>query len=297
MFDVYGGLFLTSFLIGSISRALMLRIDYRQFPSYPHSYIIHLTMAMIASVLGSLIIPVLIEGEYIAITFLTLAAQHFREVRNLERDSLERIEKTELIKKGNAYIEGIAKLFEARNYLAFLTSLFTAIFFYFFNVLFALVGGTIIAYLLHLMMKGPTVGDIAEVKITSLLIEDYNLGIDDLIIMNVGEKESLEKWKNEGIGIKIIPENEDARATLANLGQRQAIIHDLSILMGVKLDEGIQQYTPLARINIDNGILYIIIIPQEPDKKYIKEAVNKIPVLESSQKKPLKSSMGRKAAD
>ncbi|MFW5856029.1 MAG: YIEGIA domain-containing protein, partial [Bacillota bacterium] len=31
-------------LLGTLGRAFMLRIDYRQFPSYPNSYIIHLTL-------------------------------------------------------------------------------------------------------------------------------------------------------------------------------------------------------------------------------------------------------------
>ena len=297
MLEKYGGIILLSFFLGTITRGFMLRIDYRQFPSFPHSYIIHLTMGMIAAILGAIALPVLLEGEYIAITFLTLAAQQFREVRDIVRSSLENIEETEIIPKGKAYIEGIAKLFEARNYLAFLTALFTSIIFYFANWIVALIAGSIFGYLLHKLMKSPTIGDIASVKIVSISFQEKNIGIDDLIMMNVGEKEGLEKWKKEGIGIKIIPSDENARATLFNLGQRQVILHDLSILMGVKLDEGMQMYTPLARIELDKGILNIIIIPQEPDEVFIQKAVEKIPVVESAQRKPLKSSMGLKAAD
>jgi hypothetical protein len=146
-------------------------------------------------------------------------------------------------------------------------------------------------------MKGPTVSDIAKVKIVPLNIENNNVGIDDIIIMNVGEKEGLDKWKSEGLGIKIIPRDENARATLANLGQRQTILHDLSILMGMKVDKGMQLYTPLARIELDKGTLNIILIPQEPDPEFIKKAIEKIPVVESSQRKPLKSKMGKMAAD
>jgi len=297
MFTQYTGLFLTSFFLGAVARGVMLNIDYRQFPSYPHSYLIHLTMGMIAAILGAITIPVLVEKEFIAITFLTLAAQHFRDVRNLERKSLKEMEETELIPKGNAYIEGIAKVFEARNYLAFLTALITAIIYYLFNWYLSLTLGIITAYLLHQLMKGPAIADIARVKIVSLTVKNFNIGVDNLIMMNVGEKESLKKWQEEGVGIQIIPRDENARTTLANLGQRQAIIHDLTILMGIKLDEGIQQYTPLARIKLDKGILNIIVIPQEPDEKYIKQAIKKIPVLESAQRKPLKSKTGRKAAD
>ncbi len=293
----YADMFLLSFILGSLARALMLRIDYRQFPSFPHSYLIHLMMGIIASALGALAFPVLLEEEYIAITFLTIAAQNFREVRNLERNSLNKIEDNELIPKGSAYIEGIAKLFEARNYLSLITSLLTSVIFYYFGYIFAIIGGSIIAFLLHLMMKGPQVSDIAHIKITPLTVKDYNIGIDDIIMMNVGEKEALSRWKKEGIGIKIIPKDENARSTLSNLGQRQAILHDISILMGVKLDKGMEQFSPLARLGIDRGQLNIIFIPQEPDKKFIKMAIKKIPVLESAQKKPLKSKFGLKASD
>lgn len=293
----YGSLLVISLLEGTIARAFMLKIDYRQFPSFPHSYAIHLTLGMIAASLGSLVLPALLEKEYIAVTFLTIGAQQFRDVRNMERESLFQIEETELVPRGQAYIEGIAKLFEARNYLALLTSLFTSIIYFYTNLITAIIGGGIIAYLLHLFMKGTRVGDIATVKIKNIRFKGKNIGIDNIIMMNVGENKAFEKWYKEGIGVKIIPKDEDARATLANLGQRQAILHDLSVLMGIKLDIGMQQFTPLARLNLDSGTLNIIIIPQEPDKKFIKKAIEKIPVLESSQRKPLKSKMGKKAAD
>ncbi len=296
MFE-YGGLFLTSILVGIVARAFMLKIDYRQFPSFPHSYAIHLTLGMIAAALGALIVPALVAEEYIAVTFLTIGAQQFRDVRSMERDSLNRIEMTELVPRGEAYIEGIAKLFEARNYMALLTSLATSLIYYYSNTILAIIGGGIIGYILHWFMKGARVGDIAEIKIVELSFKGKNIGIDDVIMMNVGEDEAFKKWHHEGIGIKVIPKDENARATLAGLGQRQAILHDLSILMGIKLDKGLQQFTPLARLNIENGTLNIIFIPQEPDKVFIEEAVKRIPVLESSQRKPLSDKMGRKAAD
>ncbi|MFW5787422.1 MAG: YIEGIA family protein [Halanaerobiales bacterium] len=293
----YSEMFFLSFLLGTIARAFMLRIDYRQFPSFPHSYVIHLTMGLIASALGALAFPVLLEEEYIAITFLTIGAQHFREVRNLERDSLEKLEKDELVPKGSAYIEGIAKLFEARNYLALITSLSTSIIYFYLDWLLALIGGTLIAYFLHYLMKGPKVCDIAKVEVVPINFEGANIGIKNTIMMNIGEKEALKKWKSEGIGIKITPQDENARATLFNLGQRQTIIHDLSILMGIKMDKGLQQYTPLARLQSDEGTLNIIILPQEPDPEFIKMAVEKIPIVESAQRKPLKNPAGLKAAD
>ncbi|MFW6238324.1 MAG: YIEGIA family protein [Halanaerobiales bacterium] len=293
----YEGVFISSLILGALSRAFMLRIDYRQVPSYPHSYIIHLTVGGIAAALGALALPALLEKEYIAVTFLTLGAQQFREVRNLERDSLVEIEATELVPRGAAYVEGIAKLFEARNYVAMITALVTSVVYYFVHWSAGIIAGIAISYFLHWLMRSKNIEDIATIEVVPLVIDGYNIGVDDVIIMNVGEREALSKWRQEGIGIRITPSDEDARNTLSNLGQRQAILHDLTVLMGVKLDKGMQQFTPLARLQLDEGTLRIIIIPQEPDEKYIKRAIKQIPVLESAEKKPLKSSIGRKAAD
>lgn len=114
-------------LAGSITRIVLLRVDYRQYPGYPHGYIVHLTLGVIASALGAVAIPAIIEKDFTAFTFLALATQQFREIRNQERTTLESLEETELIKRGKDYIEGIAKTFEARNYLVMSTAFIAAL--------------------------------------------------------------------------------------------------------------------------------------------------------------------------
>ena len=199
MFE-YSRMFLLSLLLGFTVRAFMLKIDYRQFPSYPHSYAIHLTLGAIAAALGALVIPVLLEKELIA--YITIAAQQFRDIRSMERESLARVEKTELIPRGEAYIEGIAKLFEARNYLALISSFAASLFYYYFNWLASIIGGSIVAYILHWFMKGPTVGDIAEVQIVDIAFKGKSIGIDEVIMMNIGEEEALETWTKR-VGLKM----------------------------------------------------------------------------------------------
>ncbi|MCC3377814.1 YIEGIA domain-containing protein, partial [Cohnella sp. REN36] len=54
---------------------------------------------------------------------LGLAAQQFRDVRNMERNTLQQLDSMELVPRGVAYIEGIAQAFEGRNYLVMFTSL------------------------------------------------------------------------------------------------------------------------------------------------------------------------------
>ena len=115
--------------------------------------------------------------------------------------------------------------------------------------------------------------------------------------MNVGLNESLARWQEYGLGIIIAPKDDNARATLANIGQRQAIIHDLTTQLGVQLDLGVQDYTPLARLNLQTGRIYLIFIPIEKDADCIKKAVSNTPVLEGVKRRPLASEAGQKAAD
>ena len=65
--------------LGVLIRYFLLKRDYRQYPSYPHGVITHLSMAFIASVIGAIAIPALMEEEYTAVTFLALAATQFRK--------------------------------------------------------------------------------------------------------------------------------------------------------------------------------------------------------------------------
>ncbi|WP_408955931.1 YIEGIA family protein [Natroniella sp. ANB-PHB2] len=286
--------------LGTLVRMIELRVDYRQYPGYPHGYVVHSTLGFIAAALGALVIPALLEENYVAVTILGAAAQQFQSIRTMERDFLTEIEATELVPRGIAYIENIAKVFEARNYLAMITAFVTTVGYYFFDLIGGLIVGGLIAYILDKIMVQNTVGDIANVRVKDLEFSgptNSNIGVEGVVMMNVGLKEALEQWKESGIGVVIEPKDDDARATLANIGQRQAIVHDVASQLGVKLDIGVVDYTPLARLNLDTGRVYMIIIPIEPDEECVKQAVSSTPILEEARRRPLQSKAGSAAAD
>jgi hypothetical protein len=297
----YLPMILLGLCLGTAARLALLKIDYRQYPGYPHGYIVHCTLGFIAAALGTLVIPALLEENYIAVTFLGAAAQQFREIRTMEREFLTEIEATELVPRREAYIEGIAQVFEARNYLAMITALSGSIGYYIGQtlttsvVLRLILGvgvGGLVSYSIYQIMDPETIGDIASIKLKEL---DFtgpggkNIKVEDTILMNLGLEESLKKWQQSGLGIVITPNDISARATLANTGQRQAVIHDLVNLLGVKLDVGVQDYTPIARLGLETGKVYIIIIPRDQNKDNIKRAVENTPLLESSRRRPLHS--------
>lgn len=296
--EEYGGIIFWGVLLGFLGRFLMLRSDYRQYPTYPHGYVTHLSLGLIAAFLGAITIPALATKEFTAATFLALAAQQFREVREMERKTLATLEENEIIPRGADYIEGIARTFEARNYLTMLIALTTSLTDFFVPWPLALVVGSILIFLfVTLWMQGEVIGDIAQVIPAPLSFEGPILKVEKVVIMNVGLPAAREKISREGQGILIKPKNDNARTTLHNVGQRQAILHTAAALVGTKAEVGEQEWTPLIRKNIESGELALFILPQEKDLPCLIEAINRVPVLESAKRSPLNTKAGRIAAD
>ncbi len=284
-------------IAGFLARFYMLKVDYRHYPSYPHGYAAHLAFGFIGAALGAVAIPALLAEDYVAVTFLALAAQQFREIRSIERESLAKTEETEMVPRGAGYIEGIAKLFEARNYLAMGIGLLTTGGYLLGGLLLAVPTGILSAFIMNKAMIGPKVGSMAEVRQEDLLFEGPNIRVGDEIIMNVGEKMALDIWQEKGIALAVEPYDDNGRTTLGNAGQRQAILHDVASQLGVRLDIGEQHFTPLMRIELSSGRILMIVIPFEPDVEPLIEAIKKTPVLEAAMRKPLETSVGRTASD
>jgi hypothetical protein len=284
--------------MGTVARLWLLKVDYRQYPSYPQGYITHLTLGFIAAALGAVAVPAVISREYTAVTFLAVAAQQFRDIRNMERQSLQNIEGTELVIRGSAYIEDIARIFEARNYIAIVTSLAASFSIYVTRTwFFGLITGLVLILFFAWFTRRKKIKDIADVRPAEVRFEGPLLMVENIVIMNIGLENVREIYLKHAMGVIIEPKDNNARATLANIGQRQAIAHDAAALLGIKKDVGEPEFTPLIRIDPNNGSIGMAIVTAEPDYRCLIEAVKRVPVLESSRRKPLSSKIGYRAAD
>jgi len=283
-------------LAGIAARFFMLRVDYRQYPGYPHGYVTHLSLGFIAAALGAVAIPALLKPDFTAVTFLALAATQFREVRSIERQTLEHIDKGELVKRGGDYIEGIARTFEARNYLVMLTSLITSIAFYLGKAPAAFGIAVLAVIFCRSLMAGETIGDICEVVPARLWFKNTVLMVNGISMMTVGLKEMREKILKDGLALMIIPKNPNARNTIHDLGQRTAIAHTAAVTLGTKKDIDTPDFTPIVRKDPDTGEIGLYIVPFEKDLEALMLAVKRAPVLESARSKPLGTEAGRIAA-
>ncbi len=289
---IVGGL-----IAGVLARIIMLRIDYRQYPTYPHDVITHIALGVIASVIGAVFIPALVLKEYTAVTFLAVAAEQFRNVRNMERETLTKLEENEIVPRGIDYVEGIARTFEARNYLTIFTALLVSGFILWLGWIYATAVFVLILIIVCYLKTGKVVGDIAEVVLEEIYFDGPFLKISDIYLMNVGYPPDREKILAEGMGVLIKPKDDNGRAILHNLGQRQAIVHTAAALLGTKKEVGEPEFTPLARKNIDTGEIGLFILPLEKDFECLRKIIERTPVLESASRKPLDTKAGRIAAD
>ncbi len=276
-------------IIGTLTRLYMLRTDYRQYPTYLHGRVIHIALGFIAAALGTVAIPSIMEEEYTAITFLTLAASQFREVRNMERNTLTGLDEFELVPRGKTYIEGIAVAFEGRNYLVIFTSFITTLAYIVVGWWAGIIAGIICLFISKKLMSGNKLSEIVDIEHHELHFDGAGLYIDNIYIMNIGLPARQEEILKYGMGFILKPKNFNVRSTIANLGQRQAILHDASVALGVFRDSGTPALVPLAKRDLDDGRVGVFILPQEKDIQKAITVIGQVPVLENAIRMPTES--------
>ncbi len=284
-------------VLGTLARYFMLKVDYRQYPSYPHGVVTHLSLGFIAAVLGAVAVPALLEEEFAAVSFLALAAQQFREVRSSERELLFSLDKSELVQRGPDYIEGIARVFESRNYLVMITALIISTVTYSTGWVLGTIASILAVLVSNRLMSGRRIDDIAKVRPAKINIDGANVFVEDIHIMNLGGDETRKTVLKRGLGVILEPVNDNERDTLANTGQRMAIVHDAASQLGIYKDVDTPEFTPLVRRDTDTGRIALLILPIEMDMEFLIMAVKGVPVLESATRKPLKSKAGKMAED
>lgn len=269
-------------IAGFIARLLLLRVDFRQYPTYPHGYLTHLALGFIAAFVGAVAVPALVAREFTAVTFLLLAATEFRGIRNAEREKLRALDELQLVPRGGDYIEGIARVFEARNYLVMAVALITSTIAQFQGFFLGLIIGAAAVIGAWLLRSGNTLESIADIRAAEVRFDGPHLYVEDVYIMNVALKESREKILAWGMGLMLTPRTDNARGILGNVGQRQALLHDITSIMGTRLDVAEPEFTPIARKNPVTGQIGVFVVPAVKDVDILLAISRRVPVLETA---------------
>lgn len=279
-------------VFGFVARTLLLRTDFRQYPTYPTGRIIHLSFGFIAAFIGAVAIPAVLESDWTAVTFLGLAATQFREVRKMERESLQNIDNFELVERGTPFIEGMAQAFESRNYLVMFTALITtlcAVFSFWLGI----IGGIIMLVMVKFNMSEQLLNAIADVTEAEIRFEGPTLFVGDILIKNVGLEDTRKIITEKAVGAIIIPKNQNSIVTLSFLGQRQAMLHHVATVLGSYLDSGEPALIPLTKRDMEDGRIALFFLPREKDFHQIKAVLDNVPVLDSAIRMPKEADKGK----
>lgn len=293
--------FLVAMFIGVMSRVIMLNLDKKQYPTQPNTLLTQMVLAFVASALGALVVPALAAKSYTSITFLSLAAEQFRKVRENRRNTLQNLEDIQLVKRGSAFIEEIARTYEVRNYMCILTSFLTMAFYHMLIKEFSItnntslmisgVFGIALSLLIKKLITRKSVGDIADVREVKISFVDGTImQVGDLKgITNVGLESDRERYLKYGIGIEIKPKDKSYSnaSMLYDSGQRQAIVYNIYSRLGIKREDDEPAFVPLPRRNPKNESIMLAYIPIEKDAQKVIEAVKSAPILSSSKGKNL----------
>lgn len=294
--------FFVAIIIGVVTRLIILNLDQKQYPSQPNVLLSQIVLAFVASSLGALLVPALIERSYTSITFLSLAAEQFRQVRENRRNTLQNLEDSQLVKRGNSFIEEIARTYEVRNYMCIITSFITIGLYYLIisevrlshniALLISSLLGLILAFILRRISRRKSIEDVADVSIVKIeFVDESIMKVGDLKgITNVGLKKDRDRFLSKGIGIEIKPKDNSYTnaAIIYDLGQRQAIVYNLYSRLGIYRENNEPAFVPLPRRNPNNESIMIAYIPMEKDEQKIIEAVKSCPILATSKGKYLK---------
>jgi hypothetical protein len=277
---------LCGMVMGTIARFVTIRIDSRQVPSYPSGYLINLVTGFIAAALGAVAIPALLSKDFTAVTFLALALQHFRDVRKQEKESLEMLECSEMAPRGAGYIDGIAKTYEARNYISLLTSLGTVLILTlaglrqtFANLALAAVTGGAILYLLVNFTKSKRIGDVCDISQGAIEVRGGSLYADDIHVTDMlGTEIARKLFREEGVAVVVKPRQERHRLIVEQQGQQKAMLFDAIRSYGVKRYQFTQH-------NMPDGRVVIAFVPILRDAQGILDSIRATPILESGRKR------------
>ena len=282
--DLFRRAFIVALLIGVLCRGLVLRVTDKQYPSRPQDYLEQIIISGLSASLGAIAFPALIDKEFSALTFFAVAIQQFQGLSQEERITIENIDNGEVVPKGAAYIEEISSTYESRSYISLFSSLVASVVYiycaraYKFGFLpctiLAAIGGVIVGFIFKRYLRRSSIGDIADVVEAKINFDGPILKVNDVFIENIGLEDTRSK-----------PKNMKAYGVVSDLGQRQAVLHNLFIHFGINKDIDEKDLLATTKINLDKNTVVIPYLPLVKDIDELIKVVKSTPILEVSKGK------------
>ena len=288
--DVFRRAFIVALFIGILCRGLVLRVTDKQYPTRPQDYLEQIIVSGLAASLGAIAFPALIDKEFSALTFFAVAIQQFQGISQEEKITIENIDNSEVVPKGPVYIEEISSTYESRSYISLFSSLVASVIYLYFAraykfgflpcTILAIIGGAIVGLIFKRYLRRRSIGDIADVVEAKINFEGPILYVNDVYISNIGLDATKERYINEAIAVEVIPKDMKAYGIISDLGQRQAILHNLYIHFGINKDVDEKDLLAITKMDFEKNTLVIPYLPLVKDIDELIKVVKSAPILE-----------------
>lgn len=288
--DVFRRAFIVALFIGILCRGLVLRVTDKQYPTRPQDYLEQIIVSGLAASLGAIAFPALIDKEFSALTFFAVAIQQFQGISQEEKITIENIDNAEVVPKGAAYIEEISSTYESRSYISLFSSLVASVIYLYFAraykfgflpcTILAIIGGAIVGLIFKRYLRRRSIGDIADVVEAKINFDGPIFKVNDVYISNIGLDATKDRYINEGIAVEIIPKDIKAYGIISDLGQRQAILHNLYIHFGINKDVDEKDILAITKMDFEKNTLVIPYLPLVKDIDELIKVVKSAPILE-----------------
>lgn len=293
--ELFKHAFISALIIGTMCRLLVLRVIDKQYPTRPLDYIEQVIVAGLSASLGAIAFPALIDKEFSALTFFAVAIQQFQGLSQQEAITLDNLDNDEVVPKGECYVEEIAATYESRSYISLFSALAASVAYIFFarryklgvvgcNII-AIISGGIVGLIFRYTLKRKSIGDFADVVPAKLEFKDTNLEVNGVYINNIGLKATRDRYMKKGMAVEIIPKDIASFGIINDLGQRQAILHNIFIHMGIDKDIDEVDILTIAKVDLDRKSIVIPITPILQDMDVLIDVIKSTPVLETSKNK------------
>jgi hypothetical protein len=287
--------FIVAMLIGIVCRGLVLRVTDKQYPKRNNDYMEQIIISGLSASLGAIAFPALIDKEFSSLTFFAVAIQQFQELAQQERITIQNIDDSELVPKGSAYIEEIASTYEARSYISLFSALAASTTYiviarrydpgFFICLISAIIAGGIVGIIFRKYLKRNSIGDIADVVPAKISFDGPNLMVNDVYIANIGLEDTRKTYIEQGFAVEIIPRDLGKFGVVNDIGQRNAILHNIYIHMGINKDVDQPDILATTKTDLTNNTVLLPYIPLLKDMDEMMRVIKSTPILESAKGK------------
>ncbi|WP_024621851.1 YIEGIA domain-containing protein [Metaclostridioides mangenotii] len=286
---------LVSVVIGILCRGLVLVVKNKQYPSRPQDYLEQIISSGLSAALGAIVLPAILDKEYAALTFFAIAIQQFQGLADQERITLKNTDNEEIVPKGDAYVEEIASTYESRSYISLFASLAASVAYigvfrkfdagFLVCTVSAIVAGGIVGLVFRKFLKRKSLDDVATVVPAEIIFDGPLLKVNDTVITNIGLDSTKKKYIEKGLAIEIKPINKEMFGIINDLGQRQAIIHNIFIHLGIDKDLDEFDIVALSKVDPKKHTIVIPYVPILKDMEVMIKSAKSAPILEISKGK------------